>query len=73
MNEFEKVNLRNLVIHKVGNPSKGDEVILSEKPVNLFNDELNEVLVNYLLQSFDTNELYQFHHMSSLAMNEVYQ
>ncbi|HSC37212.1 MAG TPA: nucleoid-associated protein [Chitinophagaceae bacterium] len=66
------VVLRQVMVHKVGNPSRGEELRLSEQPVVLEDPIVNGLLTKYFLGAFNENESYHFTHLSDLAMNEVY-
>ena len=66
------VVLRKVMVHKVGNPSRGEELKLSEQPLVLEDPIVNGLLTSYFLGTFNENEWFRFTHLSDLAMNEVY-
>lgn len=64
--------LRKLIIHKVGNRLLEETVVLSDEPTDLHQEGLPEVLKKYFLLPFKEPVYYQFHHVSSLDLNEIY-
>jgi hypothetical protein len=72
MTGIEDVTLRQVMVHKVGNPSRGEELKLSEQPIVLEDPIVTGLLTKYFLGAFNENEWYHFTHLSDLAMNEVY-
>lgn len=71
-----KVNLINshitkLVVHIVGNKIADDGFVLSKSCLPLSND-LIDLLNNYFLGSFISDEYYHLYHDSSLKLNEVF-
>lgn len=72
MTGTDEVILDKVIVHKVGNPSRGEELKLSVNPLTL-NDEIVRGLLNkYFLGAFNADELYHFTHLSDVEMNEVY-
>ena len=63
--------LEGLVTHYVGNKSAGDMIKISKEPVEVDNEELKQVLLQYFLTSFQQAEAYNFSHPSDIALNEV--
>ncbi|MGN6491041.1 MAG: nucleoid-associated protein [Agriterribacter sp.] len=72
MTGIDSVLLEQVIIHKIGNPSRGEELKLSSVPVALNDDIVSKLLTRYLLGAFNENELYKFTHLSNLNLNEVY-
>ncbi len=60
-----------IVIHKVGNKSQNDNLILSHTYTEI-SKEIKSILNEYFLSPFKSEEYYQFYHDSSLSLNEVY-
>lgn len=58
-------------LHRVGNKSEDEGCTLSQHEL-LLNDHLRQLLANYFLPPFKSDELFQFHHDTNLEMNEVY-
>jgi hypothetical protein len=72
MTGIDNVKLEKVIVHKVGNPSRGEQLKLSVNPLTL-NDELAKSMLNkYFLGAFNAKEHYHFTHLSDVGMNEVY-
>ena len=69
---IDNVELQQVIVHKVGNPTRGESLKLSKNKLTLNDDIVNKIFVKYLLNGFNENDLYHFTHLSDLAMNEVY-
>jgi hypothetical protein len=68
-----KATLSKLIIHKVGNKVLEEGVNLSGEPVELKGrEDLTNVLTSYFLAPFKDPVFYNFHHVSSLELNEIY-
>ncbi|MFT3980029.1 MAG: nucleoid-associated protein [Ferruginibacter sp.] len=72
MTGIDNVLIRQAIIHKVGNPSRGEELKLSENALTLNDPILRKLLIKYFLGAINENELYRFTHISDLELNEVY-
>jgi hypothetical protein len=72
MTGIDRVQLEKVVVHKVGNPSRGEPIVYSEHPLTLNDDLVNGLLTKYFLGSFNENDQYHFSHISDLELNEVY-
>jgi hypothetical protein len=72
MTGIDSVQLQQVIVHKVGNPSRGEELKLSVNPLTLNDDIVRGLLTRYFLSAFNENELYRFTHLSDVQMNEVY-
>jgi len=68
---FEGSGLQGLALHKVGNQSEGEGVVLSQRLLEV-NEVVRPLLLQYFLSHFRTEELYHFSHPSELALNEVF-
>jgi hypothetical protein len=72
MTGLDSVQLKNVIVHKVGNPTRSEELRLSQNALTL-NDELVQgMLTKYFLGSFNENEHYHFTHLSDVNLNEVF-
>jgi hypothetical protein len=71
MMRFEESELKALALHKVGNKSADEGVVLSSKLLEA-GDVIKPLLLQYFLSPFRSEELYNFAHPSELDMNEVY-
>jgi hypothetical protein len=73
MIEFGRATLSKLIIHKVGNKLLDDGVTHSNETVDLSDKEdLTKILITYFLTPFKDPVFYNFHHVSSLDLNEIY-
>ncbi|RYY68179.1 MAG: nucleoid-associated protein [Chitinophagaceae bacterium] len=72
MTGIENVIIEQAIVHRVGNPSRGEELKLSENPLTLNDVDVRKLLTKYFLGGINENELNQFTHISDLQMNEVY-
>lgn len=66
--------LTQISIHKVGNKSMEENLVLSEQPLNIIDKTLTGLLMKYFLHSFEkVNEIYHLSHATGeLGLNEVY-
>ncbi|MES2645337.1 MAG: nucleoid-associated protein [Bacteroidota bacterium] len=72
MTGIDKVQLQKVIVHKVGNPTRGEQLKLSENPLTLNDEQVKQLLGKYFLQGFNDNELYHFTHLSDVGLNEVF-
>jgi hypothetical protein len=68
---FDESTLHALTLHKVGNKSAGEGVVLSTKLLEV-SGVVKPILLQYFLSPFRSEELYNFTHPSELDMNEVF-
>jgi hypothetical protein len=64
--------LLHLAVHFVGNKSNEEELILSKKPMQLQDDEVEALLMKYFLSPFKNNEYFHLFDESDLVNNEMY-
>lgn len=72
MIDLGKAILEKLVIHRVGNRLLEESVVLSDEVADLSQPGLPLVLNAYFLSAFKDPVYHQFHHVSSLDLNEIY-
>lgn len=72
MTGIDSVALKQAIIHKVGNPTRGEELKLSANQLTLNDEIVRGLLTKYFLGSFNEHEQYHFTHISDVALNEVY-
>lgn len=72
MTGIDSVELTQVIVHKVGNPSRGEDLKLSENALTLNDELVRQMLSKFFLNPFNENEHYQFTHVSDLELNEVY-
>lgn len=72
MTGLDSIQLQNVIAHKVGNLSRGEDLTLSKNELSLNDELVKAMLVKYFLSSFNENEHYHFTHLSDLHLNEVF-
>lgn len=72
MTGIKNVEIVQAIVHKVGNPTRGEVLKLSSNALSLNDTIVRELLVKYFLSPFNEHEQYHFTHMSDVNMNEVY-
>jgi hypothetical protein len=72
MTGIDSVHLEQVIVHKVGNPTRGEELKLSANPLTLNDGIVRSMLTKYFLAPFNEQEQYHFTHMSDVGLNEVY-
>ena len=68
---FEDAVLDKIIIHKVGNKAAEENYYIAKEKTAV-DDEIKNLLTNYFLSAFKSEELYHFFHDSNLDLNEVY-
>jgi 37-kD nucleoid-associated bacterial protein len=72
MTEIDNVQLEQVIVHKVGNPSRGEQLKLSVNPLTLNDELVKSMLTKYFLGAFNENEHYHFTHLSDVGLNKIY-
>lgn len=72
MTGIESVLLKKAIVHKVGNPTRGEELQLSANALTLNDPIVQQLLLKYFLGSINENDLYNFTHPDDVNLNEVY-
>ena len=72
MINLSEARLKKIVVHKVGNKSLEEGIVLSENLMPIEDEGLLRLLIKYFLSAFSGNEMYHFYNDVSLDMNEVY-
>ncbi len=72
MTGIDSVDLKQVIVHKVGNPTRGEELKLSENALTLNDTDVIALLRKYFLGAFNENEHYHFTHLSDVNLNEVF-
>ena len=72
MTSIDSVQLEQVIVHKVGNPTRGEPLKLSANPLTLNDEIVRGLLTKYFLGPFNEHEQFQFTHISDLDLNEVY-
>ena len=68
---FINTRIAELVVHIVGNKIADDGVVLSKSCFTL-SEDLSNLLTNYFLGSFVSDEYHHLHHDTNLNLNEVF-
>ncbi|RQP08481.1 MAG: nucleoid-associated protein [Chryseobacterium sp.] len=63
--------LNKISIHKVGNKTNNEALHLAAEPTEIA-EELSEILGNYFLGAFKSEEQFRFYHDSYLELNDVF-
>ncbi|MDQ7949144.1 MAG: nucleoid-associated protein [Pedobacter sp.] len=74
MISFHEATLAELSIHRIGNRLQDEFYMLSEQSMNIQDEMLNQLLLQYFLSPYEkVNEIYRFMHPNGdLGLNEVY-
>ncbi|TDH25591.1 nucleoid-associated protein [Segetibacter sp. 3557_3] len=72
MTGIDSVEIRQAIIHKVGNPTRGEELKLSANNLTLNDEIVRGLLAKYFLAPFNENDQHFFTHNSDVALNTVY-
>lgn len=72
MTGIENASLSKVIVHKIGNPTRAEDLKLSVQPLILNDGIVRSMLTRYFLHAFNDNELYRFTHLSDINLNEVY-
>jgi hypothetical protein len=73
MIDFTNAAINKLIIHKVGNKLMEEGVVHSDAVIDLAGkQELSQALITYFTSSFKFPVFYNFHHVTSLDLNEIY-
>jgi len=73
MVDFSEARIDKLIVHRVGNKSQEEGVIISNELCNIYNELTENIMKKYLLEPFNkVNTLYQFKHESDVKYNEIY-
>ena len=73
MTGIDAVTLEKAIVHKVGNPTRGEALQLSPNTLTLNDEIVRGLLTRYFLAPFNEHDGYHFTHISDLELNEVYQ
>ena len=73
MTGIDSVQLAEVIVHRIGNPTRGESLQLSPHALTLNDPIVKGLLVKYFLSPFNDQECYHFTHLSDVQLNEVYQ
>lgn len=71
MIDFSQAMIARLAVHRVGNKSQDEDVIISQKLADV-TPELEGALMQYFIKPFKADAFYKFTHPTGVEMNEVY-
>ena len=70
---FFEASLNTISVHHVGNAAQNEMYALSDDPLELKDEVITNLLMQYFLKPFEkTNEVYHLMHSSDLALNEIH-
>ena len=70
--QIELANFERIYTHFVGNKSDEEGITISKTPLQLQDESLRELLLNYFLQPFKNKEYNHFYHEADLNLNALY-
>ena len=70
MTGIDSVVLESVIVHKVGNPTRSEQVVLSDQELAIDDKFVTGLLTKYFLSPFNEAEQYQFSHLSDLSLNK---
>lgn len=72
MTGIDGVKLEQVIVHKVGNPTRGEQLKLSANSLTLNDELVRQMLGRYFLHPFNEQELHHFSHLNDVNLNEAY-
>lgn len=72
MTAIDSVQLKQVIVHQLGNPTRSEELKLSANSLSLNDEIVRGLLTRYFLGPFNEHEQYHFSHISNLELNEMY-
>lgn len=72
MHDLSAARIKKMVIHLVGNKGQEERLVLSENHVRMLAVEEEELLGQFFLRPFQTEDYQRFDHHSNLELNEAY-
>ncbi len=71
MTGIKNVEIVQAIVHKVGNPTRGEDLKLSSNSLSLNDTDVRDVLAHYFLHPFNEHEQYHFTHISNVAIVNI--
>lgn len=68
---YLQARVQSISLHKVGNKMTHEGIKLSKNCLNV-QDDIKQILLQFFVGSFQTEETYRFFHDNDLSLNEVY-
>lgn len=72
MVDFSNSKVLDLAVHIVGNKSKDEDIVLTEKSAAIVDDVAEQYIKEYFFSSFNFELSFQFTHETSVDLNEIY-
>lgn len=72
MLSISDIQLQHLTTHYVGNGAAGDNLEISRNGVDLSNEDIRQMLLQFFLSPFQETASFNFWHPSDVNLNEVY-
>jgi hypothetical protein len=72
MIEFKRAEVKDIVIHYVGNKGNGEEITLAESPIRIKEEFVKETLLNYFLTPFKGEVYYEFAKGDAIKIHDVH-
>jgi hypothetical protein len=72
MIKYHNIQLRKIAVHKVGNKSLDEGLILTNSLIELEDEALTNLFLKYFLASFSDTELFEFHNDIGIEQNEMF-
>ncbi|HJV19850.1 MAG TPA: hypothetical protein VJ552_08255 [Sediminibacterium sp.] len=71
MNDLSTVSIKSLIVHQAGDAAQGGRLFLSEKVLETNQEELNQVLMHFMLKSLNEAEQYRLDKESNIVYNAI--
>ncbi|MEL6589098.1 MAG: nucleoid-associated protein [Bacteroidota bacterium] len=72
MFDLSQARLTTLTVHRAGNKVRNEGVLAAKEFYPLEDEQTTQVLEDFFLKAFKSDEFFKFSHESDLSMNEVY-
>jgi hypothetical protein len=72
MFQFTEISIEDLIVHHIGSKSEDEGIHLSNTAVDLNDDHLQVLFMQYFLSPFKPGEMFHLSHPDQLDQNEVY-
>lgn len=67
----EYTAIKHISLHNVGNKLNEEAIVFSKAPMQV-DEDMKEILIDFFLTAFKSDEYYRFYHDVELSLNEVY-
>ena len=73
MYSFNEIEIQDIIVHHIGSKSEEEGIQLSTNCIDLADEQLQLLLMQYFLTPFKPGEMFHLSHPEDFAKNEVYQ